>query len=223
MNPSQQHVPITVKILELGEKEAYVLSDLHPRALIEAILYRFRSDCPYLGDDPSRFELRRNDNVALEQEAGKYFRENDQLVLVEKQDDIPASLRPDMVMERLYLCEWNQEGPTGKVYRLYCLPAIIGRPMPSAPDEIRLAVNLQAHPSGAAVSRRHARITRNNDHYYLTNISADQGNPVVILRPSPPQVEEQVDVNEEVQELHNDDMIVLSSSGIQLKFFVRPL
>jgi len=76
--------------------------------------------------------------------------------------------------QRAYL---RDEGD-GRIYSLEWSPALIGRPSKTAEQNILLAVNLQHHPHGMTVSRRHAQITLENGRYFLQALSED--NPTVL-------------------------------------------
>jgi pSer/pThr/pTyr-binding forkhead associated (FHA) protein len=65
---------------------------------------------------------------------------------------------------------------TGRLYGIEWTPAIVGRPTNEAEHNIMLAVNLQVHPQGITISRKHAQLTFEDGHYYLENLA--DNNPV---------------------------------------------
>lgn len=66
----------------------------------------------------------------------------------------------------------------GRVYDLQWQPALIGRPTNEAEHNIMLAVNLQLHPKGLTVSRKHAEITFSDGRYYIEPLA--ENNPVAV-------------------------------------------
>jgi pSer/pThr/pTyr-binding forkhead associated (FHA) protein len=71
-----------------------------------------------------------------------------------------------------------RDDANGRVYDLQWQPAIIGRPTNEAEHNIMLAVNLQLHPKGLTVSRKHAEITFSDGHYYIELLA--ENNPVAV-------------------------------------------
>jgi pSer/pThr/pTyr-binding forkhead associated (FHA) protein len=98
-----------------------------------------------------------------------------------------------------------------RVYDIQWQPAIIGRPTNEAEHNIMLAVNLQLHPKGLTVSRKHAEITFADGHYYLEPLA--ENNPVA--------------VNDKLipfgtrRELKNGDKIILGRNDLPLTFLTQ--
>lgn len=67
---------------------------------------------------------------------------------------------------------------SGRVYDIQWQPAVIGRPTNEAEHNIILAVNLQLHPKGLTVSRKHAQITFSDGRYYMEPLV--DNNPVAV-------------------------------------------
>lgn len=147
---------VTITIFDRGDEVAEVQPRLYPADLIAAIIAEFGDELPYLGQDPSEYQLLRDgaalaDGLPLGEVAGA------RLVLEER---LPAPpLRATALAAPLYL----REPESGRVFRLTWTPALVGRSDPKLPDEALLAVNLSGLPNSARISRRHARITMPGD------------------------------------------------------------
>jgi pSer/pThr/pTyr-binding forkhead associated (FHA) protein len=71
-----------------------------------------------------------------------------------------------------------RDDSAGRVYDIQWQPAIIGRPTNEADHNINLAVNLQLHPKGQTVSRKHAQITFSDGRFFLEPLA--DNNPVYV-------------------------------------------
>ncbi len=65
-----------------------------------------------------------------------------------------------------------------RVYEIQWQPAIIGRPTNDADHNIMLAVNLQLHPKGQTVSRKHAQIIFSQGNFYIEPLA--ENNPIAV-------------------------------------------
>jgi hypothetical protein len=209
MSRNLTRLDIRINVFDKEGQRAQVLPGLTPPELVQAILDEFR-ELEYLGGPPSDYQIYRmndhnplNEDLPLEQQIGHA----DHLVLVEKEQPLPA--RTDRPAHALYL----RDQVTGEVYKLHWLPAIIGRPDPGQPHEDWLAVDLRSHEGGLRVSRRHAMISTDGQHYYIETLSK---NPTFLEGGEDAQA---IPMDESVR-LESGDLIRLSRSKITLKFIV---
>jgi pSer/pThr/pTyr-binding forkhead associated (FHA) protein len=97
---------------------------------------------------------------------------------------------------------------TNRVYEIQWQPAIIGRPTNEAEHNIMLAVNLQLHPKGQTVSRRHAQITFSQGSFYIETLA--DNNPLAVNG-------KEVPVNAR-KEIKNGDRITIGRSNLPMTF-----
>jgi pSer/pThr/pTyr-binding forkhead associated (FHA) protein len=100
----------------------------------------------------------------------------------------------------------------GRVYDIQWQPAVIGRPTNEAEHNIMLAVNLQLHPKGLTISRKHAEITFSDGHYYIEPLA--ENNPVA--------VNDKVIPFNTRREIRQGDQINLGRNDLQLTFQTQP-
>lgn len=96
----------------------------------------------------------------------------------------------------------------GRVYDIQWQPAIIGRPTNEADHNINLAVNLQLHPKGQTVSRKHAQITFSDERFIIEPLA--ENNPVYING-------KQVPFGAR-KEIKNGDRILIGRSDLLMTF-----
>src|SRR5512133_1116829 len=71
-----------------------------------------------------------------------------------------------------------RDDTNGRTYDIQWQPAVIGRPTNEAEHNIMLAVNLQLHPKGLTISRKHAEITFSDGRYFIEPLA--ENNPVAV-------------------------------------------
>lgn len=205
----QQRIELKIDLFDLNNQRALALPTITPTELIAAILQEF-DDVDYLGKFVDDYALyKADDNKALDARValGQQVSAGTRLVLKEKEIALPSGARLPTVPAYL------RETKSGTVYKLHWLPAVIGRPDKNQPQNELVCINLESQPSGVRVSRRHARITAENDRFFIESLS---NNPTKLRRET-----QTIDVTNEKQPLHDGDIILLERSDISLKFVVR--
>jgi len=101
-----------------------------------------------------------------------------------------------------------RDDSAGRVYDIQWQPAIIGRPTNEADHNINLAVNLQLHPKGQTVSRKHAQITFSDGRFLLEPLA--ENNPVYINGKEVPFGAR--------KEIRNGDRILIGRSDLIMTF-----
>lgn len=208
-----ERLSLQIDVLSKTNQRALVVPTLTPAELIAAILEEFRQDedLDYLSNRVADYQLIRladkqpltpDNKLAGQVEASPH------LALMEREVPPPTGARA--LTSALYL---REEG-SGHVYKLSWTPAIIGRP---GQDNQCLAVNLESHPAGLSVSRRHAQITEENGRYSIESLSA---NPTAILRSTPQPSSHHLELGKKTPLAHGD-ILWLERSDIKLKFIVR--
>lgn len=209
MGASKERLELKIDVLDRPEQRALALADLTPEELIAATLREF-VEIEYLGIDPADYQLiAAATGMELDgsQSLNGQLRNGDHVALVERERSTPSGgHRPDAA---IYLRELS----TGRVFKLHWLPAIVGRPDRTLPDNQLLAANLEMLPSGLRVSRRHAMIGEQNGQYFVQCLS---GNPATLRRPSG----ETQHLNQGRVPITGDDLLFLDRSEIALKFIV---
>ena len=213
MGAGKDRLDLTIDVLELPAQHAAALWSLSLQELIAATLQEFR-ELEQLGIDPGDYQLLDAANgAALDEKPldGLFAKDakDIHLKLVEKLPAMPGGAQP--APDPIYL----REQATGRVYRLGWLPAIIGRPDRTLPDNQLLAVNLEALPTGLRVSRRHVKLGEQGGQYYVQRMS---GNPTLLRRTTGETVN-LLDASR--TPIEHGDLIVLERSQITLKFLVQ--
>ncbi len=203
---------LTIDIFDAKDQVAQVLSNLDEQGLIGAILQEFGDEFDFLGADPAAYRLLRSeDNTSLDPETpiGEQLKQRTHLVLADLESPLPLNAKPPA--SSVYLRDAVGEN----VFKLNWLPAIIGRPDNSHPQNELLAVNLESYATGLRVSRRHAQILVEDGEYYVEGMAS---NPTLLQKPGDL---DPIDVTTERQRLEHGDVIKLSRSTIDLRFVVR--
>ena len=208
MAGQQQRIELKIDLPDRSNQRALALPTITSRDFINAILQEF-DELDYLGKSADDYVLYRGEeNTALDaslplsQQIGPSAR----LVLKEKEIALPSGA------SRPVIAAYLREMKSGNVYKLHWVPALIGRPDKSQPQNHLLCVNLESHASGVRVSRRHACITAEQEHFYLEGLS---NNPTLLRRDTLT-----TEVTTERQPLQDGDVIVLGRSDIALKFVI---
>jgi hypothetical protein len=205
----QQRIEVKIDLLDRGNQRALALPTITSSELIAAILQEF-DEVDYLGKSADDYVLVKvEDNKALEPSIAlsQQLGANPHLVLKEKDLALPDGARVPAVAAYL------RDVKAATVYKLHWVPAIIGRPDKNQSQNQLVCVNLEAHPSGVRVSRRHASISAEQDHFYIESLS---NNPTLLRRET-----QTIELTSERQPLQDGDVIVLGRSDIALKFVVR--
>jgi hypothetical protein len=209
----KDRLELTIDVLDMPAQHAAALWTLSPQELIAATLQEFR-ELEQLGIDPSDYELldaqsgASLDDKPLDALFAKDAK-NVHLKLAEKPVALPRGAQP--APSPLYL----REQATGRVYRIGWLPAIIGRPDRTLPDNQLLAVNLDALPTGLRVSRRHVKLSEQGGQYFVQRMS---GNPTVLRRATGETIN-LLDASR--TPIDHGDLLVLERSQITLKFLIQ--
>lgn len=211
MSNKKSRVELMVDVLDRPGQRALALPVLTPEEFIAATLQEFR-DVELLGTDPRAYVLVDAASGA-ELERTRPFEELNAAGLLHvqlRERAVPLPKGARAPSQPIYLEDPN----TGAVHKLNWLPAIIGRPDATQPNNHLLAVDLQSSPSGLRVSRRHAMITEDGGRFAVQTLS---GNPVTLRR------------NDGSSEavfgrpvpLQSGDVLYLNRSEIALTFLIR--
>jgi len=211
---THNRLEVFVDVFHNQNQRALVLPDITVSEFIEAILQEFKqARMEFLGDDPAEYHLLvRGDDVASlkpDLPVKNQLKGGERLVLVERTSPLPPGARP--VTKPLYLRELS----TNHVFRIQWVPAIIGRPDPTHPDNARLAVNLRDFETGLRVSRRHAQILEKHGEFFIETLSH---NPTTVQREGDPMP---IPVGASPLSIQSGDLIILNRSNIMLKVIIR--
>lgn len=211
MTTQQTRLELLIDIFDKKAQRAQALATLTPLELIAAVLQEFR-EIEYLSNMPTDYRLlKADDRTELNPETAlnQQVRDKEQLMLFEQVLGLPKnSQRPT---RPVYL----REQATSKVYKLHWYPAIIGRPDTNKQDNDWLAVNLGSYSVASHVSRRHAQLTEENGHFYITSLSEQNPTSVKDVQGNT------TTLTTEKHRLQHGDIISLDYSQIALKFLVR--
>jgi len=212
MSTNQKRLDLYIDVFEKPAQLAKSLPNLKPPELVDAILQEFQ-ELEYLSDTSTDYYLVAADNEAASlQEDVQLVQQvanESRLKLLEVERPLPpGTKRPG---QAIYL----RDVANGKVYKLYWLPAIIGRPDKNQPYDDWIAVDLESYQTGLRVSRRHAQITEQNGRYFIESLSR---NPTTVRNE-----EGAEEVGDKKRPLQHGDLIQLERSNITLKFIVRGL
>lgn len=206
MSSQSNRLDLLIDVLDLKEQRANVVGDLYPSNLIEATLQEFTDDLSHLGKSASAyrfFKLDDNNELNGDEPLGAQLENNERLVLKEWTPPLPAEAQT--VDQALYLSDET----TSEVYKLSWFPAIIGRPDASRPENELVAINLETHQYAQRVSRRHVKISHEENQFWVESMSS---NATELIRNG-----ETLPVTDEKQVLEMGDIIQLKRSKISLK------
>jgi pSer/pThr/pTyr-binding forkhead associated (FHA) protein len=199
-----EYLEIRLDIFEHVGQRAQVMKSLKVGELIDEVLKEF-DDVP--SESPERFALYlKGTKRPLAKEHTLIqadIQPQDELVFEYLRQDIREMLEPH---QYAFL---RDEG-TGRLYGIEWTPAIIGRPTNEAEHNIMLAANLQVHPKGITISRKHAQITFENGHYYLEALA--DNNPTTLNNKILPV--------EKTAEIHHDD-VILFGKKVRMTFLLQ--
>lgn len=166
------YIDVKIDVFEHVSQRAKLRESLTISALIEEILKEFDD---ISADSPGKYALylkgneRALDNAAtLEQ------------LDIQPQDELVFNYIRQTIRQMLDFRNYAflRDDAASRVYDIQWQPAIIGRPTNEADHNINLAVNLQLHPKGQTVSRKHAQITFSDGRFYIEPLA--ENNPVSI-------------------------------------------
>jgi len=195
-----EYVEIGITILESAPHRARVKVSMTITRLIDEILKEFddmdRSDpgryALFLGGGdkplPHQATLAKLDICNQDELAFRYLQ---------------VSRRRNLPVDKILSLQDDQ----GQTYDINWQPAVIGRPTIDPDHNQMLAVNLQSHPNGNHISRQHAQITFNKDHFYIEPLN--ENNPVTLNNELSP--------IQTPRELAVGDRIVLGKGRVVLK------
>lgn len=210
MTASAKRLELLIDVGDLPAQRALARAELTPPELVAAVLEEFR-EIQSLGDRPEAYCLVRQaggEPLDEQRPLGAQLSNGDHLALAERLPPLPAgAVRP---AQALYL----RERETGRVYRLAWLPALIGRPDASLPDNELIAVDLSDHPAGQRVSRRHALISERDGQYQVERLSP---NPVALIDSAG----RTIALEQAPLPIQHGDTLLLERSQIALSFITR--
>jgi len=167
-----EYIDVKLDVFEHVGQRARLRKSLTVSGLIEEILREFDD---IAADSPEKYTvfLKGTDRPL---NAGSTMTQldlqpQDELVFEYVRQNIRRMLNPENYA-------FLRDEDNGRVYDLQWQPAVIGRPTNEAEHNIMLAVNLQLHPKGLTVSRKHAEITFSDGHYFIEPLA--ENNPVAV-------------------------------------------
>ena len=209
MCAADKRIDLFIDVFDHANQHASARRELMPAELIGAILQEF-GELDYLTDEPDQYELvitGTDAPLAPDIAIGAQLRDGSRLRLLERAFEAPrGAAEPSSYA---YLSELG----TGKVFRLYWLPAIIGRHDAKQAQNELVAVDLSSFPTGLRVSRRHLIIAEDGDRFVVKCLS---GNPATVVRGD----ESHNLAMETPFALETGDILLLDRSEIRLRFVV---
>jgi pSer/pThr/pTyr-binding forkhead associated (FHA) protein len=200
-----EYIDVKLDIFEHVGQRARLRKSLTVSGLVEEILREFDD---IAADTPEKYavflkgmERPLNASLTLTQ---LDIQPQDELVFEYVRQNIRRMLKPENYV-------FLRDESSGRVYDIQWQPAILGRPTNEAEHNIMLAVNLQLHPKGLTISRKHAGITFANGHYYIEALA--DNNPLAVNGRG-------VAFNTR-RELKNGDRIILGRNDLPLTFLTR--
>jgi pSer/pThr/pTyr-binding forkhead associated (FHA) protein len=196
------YIEVRIDVFEHTSQRARLRRSLTAGALVDEILKEFDD---VSADSPGKYALYLkgadrplNASFTIEQ---LDIQPQDELVF----NYVRQTIR-QMLDSRNYA--FLKDDSVGRVYDIQWQPAIIGRPTNEADHNINLAVNLQLHPKGQTVSRKHAQITFSDGRFIIEPLAGN--NPVYINGKEVP-----FGVGKEIK---NGDRIVVGRSDLLMTF-----
>lgn len=197
-----EYIEVKIDVFEYIGQRARVRKSLTVGALIEEIIKEFDD---VAGEAPETYAiyLKNIDRPLATRSALAQFdiQPHDELIFKYLRQTNRRMLDPQQYA-------FLRDETNGRLYEIQWQPAIIGRPNTDAEHNINLAVNLQSHPKGLTISRKHAQITFAGGHYYLESL-ADK-NPVAVNGKQA--------VFGIRQELKSWDKVSIGHKGLQMTF-----
>ena len=199
------YIEVKIDVFEHTDQRAMLRKTLTITALIDEILKEFDD---ISADSPGKYAvfLKGIDRplTASSTLTQLDIQPQDELVFNYGKQSIRQMLNPaffaflrDESLDRIYQIQWQ--------------PALIGRPTNDPDHNILLAVNLQQHPKGQTVSRKHARISFVGGNFYIEPLT--DNNPIAVNG-------RQVPVNT-LKEIHKGDHITVGRENLQLTFNIQ--
>jgi pSer/pThr/pTyr-binding forkhead associated (FHA) protein len=211
-----EYIDVKLDVFEHVGQRARLRKSLTVSGLIEEILREFDD---IAADTPEKYAvfLKGMDRPL---NAGSTLTEldlqpQDELVFEYVRQNIRRMLNPE---DYAFL----RDEESGRVYDLQWQPAVIGRPTNEAEHNIMLAVNLQLHPKGLTVSRKHAEITFSERRYYLEPLA--DNNPVAVNgQLIPPNTRRELKHGDKLTIGRNNLVLTFQTQTVAPKSAVRPL
>jgi pSer/pThr/pTyr-binding forkhead associated (FHA) protein len=167
-----EYIDVKLDVFEHVGQRARLRKSLTVSGLVEEILREFDD---IAADSPEKYAvfLKGMDRplTASSTMTQLDIQPQDELVFEYVRQNIRRMLNPENYA-------FLRDDANGRVYDIQWQPAIIGRPTNEAEHNIMLAVNLQLHPKGLTVSRKHAEITYSDGRYTIEPLA--DNNPVAV-------------------------------------------
>ena len=198
----EEYIDVKIDVFEHTSQRARLRQTLTVSALIEEIFKEFDD---IAADAPGKYAL--------------YLRGNDRPLTptstltqldIQPQDELIFNYVKQANRQMLdpHNYAFLQDESSNRLYEIQWQPAIIGRPTNEAEHNIMLAVNLQLHPQGQTVSRRHAQIIFRQGSFYIETLAVN--NPLLVNGKNVP-------VNSRM-EIKNGDRITFGRSNLAMIF-----
>lgn len=197
-----EYIDIKIDVFEHTSQRAQVRKNLTVSMLIEEILKEFDD---VSADSPGKYALYlKGSNRALSRTLTLTQLD------IQPQDELVFNYGQRSSHQMLMTSNYAmlRDTTTGRIYQIQWQPALIGRPTNEADHNINLAVNLQTHPKGQTISRKHASITCAQGRYFIEPL-ADKNPTAVNGHPVP---------FRSIKEIRSGDIITVGRDGLQLVF-----
>lgn len=197
-----EYIDVKLDIFEHVGQRARLRKSLTVRGLVEEILREFDD---IAADSPEKYAVFLK-GVDRPLTAAMTMQQLD----IQPQDELVFEYVRQNIRRMLDVANYAflRDEVNGRIYDIQWQPAVIGRPTNEAEHNIMLAVNLQLHPKGLTISRKHAEITFSDGHYYIEPLA--ENNPVA--------VNDKVIPFNTRREIKNGDRINLGKGDLQLLF-----
>ncbi len=200
-----EYIDVKIDVFEHVSQRAKLRKNLTASALIEEILKEFDD---ISADSPGKYALYLkgierplNNTLTLEQ------------LDIQPQDEIVFNYIQQTIRQMLDFKNYAflRDDSANRIYDIQWQPAIIGRPTNEADHNINLAVNLQLHPKGQTVSRKHAQITFSEGRFYIEPLA--ENNPITVNGKS-------IEFNTR-KEIKNGDRLVIGRNDLLMTFMTQ--
>jgi pSer/pThr/pTyr-binding forkhead associated (FHA) protein len=200
-----EYIEVKIDVFEHVAQRAKVRTNITISALIEEILKEFDD---ISADSPGKYAVYLKGNERALDNGSSL-----ELLDIQPQDELVFNYIRQTIRQMLDFRNYAflKDEAAGRVYDIQWQPALIGRPTNEADHNINLAVNLQLHPKGQTVSRKHAQITCTDGRFFIEPLA--ENNPI--------------SVNGKVVEYHtrkeikNNDRLVIGRNDLLMIFMTQ--
>ena len=196
------YIEVRIDVFEHIAQRASLRKTLTVESLIDEILKEFDD---ISADSPGKYAvfLKGNDRPL---DASSTLTQLD----IQPQDELVFNYVKQTIRQMLDPVNYAflKDDSLNRVYNIQWYPAIIGRPTNEADHNIMLAVNLQVHPKGPTVSRKHGQIIFSQGKFFIEPLA--ENNPISVNGKI-------VNFNT-LKEIKNGDRILIGRNNLLMTF-----